>query len=231
MSSPKIAFIIPTLNEASVIGELLQSLQTYRRHGHKVLVVDGGSCDMTAQVAQPLADKVIMAKRGRAHQMNAGATIASEQILAFVHADTRLPADADRLLLEATKEQQDSWGRFDIKLSGKGWPLRIIERSMNWRSRLTGIATGDQAIFVTRALFDEIGGYPEIGLMEDIALCRALKRKSGPLCLPQKAISSSRKWETDGVWQTVWLMWRLRLTYLLGADPRRLAARYYPQDP
>jgi len=151
-------------------------------------------------------------------------------VLVFVHADARLPPMADQLVLDALNERPGTWGRFDIHLSSPAWPFRMIEWFMNRRSRLTGIATGDQTIFVTRRLFDDAGGYPEIDLMEDIALSRALKRKRRPICLPDRVVSSTRKWDENGVWRTVWLMWRLRLAYFIGADPGKLAARYYSRE-
>lgn len=225
-----ISFIVPTLNEQDLLGELLSSLQPYRRRGHEVLLADGGSRDGTVQLARPLVDRVIIAKRGRARQMNAAAALARNEMLVFVHADTRLPPMADQLLLGALKDSPETWGRFDIRLSSPAWSFRMIEWFMNRRSRLSGIATGDQAIFVSRILFDDIGGYPEIDLMEDIALCRALKRKRRPLCLTDRVASSTRKWDENGIWGTIWLMWRLRLAFLFGTDPGKLAARYYARE-
>ncbi len=137
-----------------------------------------------------------------------------------------MPPDADALILNAL--QARGWGRFDVRLSGSQLLLRVVATLMNWRSRLTGIATGDQAIFVRRALFEKVGGFPEIPLMEDIALARALKKCGPPLCLKQRVLTSSRRWEQHGILRTIFLMWRLRLAYALGADPAQLVKRYYP---
>ncbi len=218
--------MVPALDEAGTLDSALASLAGLRADGHEVLVVDGGSVDDTPQRAAALADRVLSAPRGRALQMNAGAGAAAGDVLLFLHADTRLPGDAVQRVREAL-ERGRHWGRFDVRLSGPAWPLRVVERAMNVRSCLTGIATGDQAIFVHRQAFEAVGGFPPIALMEDIALSRLLKRRFGrPACVGSPVVTSSRRWERDGVIRTVLLMWGLRLAYFLGADPERLAARY-----
>lgn len=224
-----LSLIIPVLNEAPAIARALESLQALRARGHELIIADGGSRDTTVQIARRLVDRVIEAPRGRASQMNAGAEIARGDVLLFLHADTFLPSDAGRLI-ETHLSDSRPWGRFDVRFSGARPILRIVEFMMNLRSRLSGIATGDQAIFVRRALFERIGGYPEIPLMEDIALCRALRRHARPICLKEKVITSSRRWEQRGLWRTIFQMWRLRFAYFCGADPARLAARYYPRS-
>ena len=158
--------------------------------------------------------------------MNAGAERARGDILLFLHADTRLPKDAMSLMLEGLQQTDKCWGRFDVKLSGLQPLLRLVERLINLRSRLTGIATGDQAMFIRRARFDVIDGFPEIPLMEDISISQRLKFYSDPLCLKQQVITSSRRWEQNGIIRTILLMWRLRLAYYLGADPATLARQY-----
>ncbi|MDA1107271.1 MAG: TIGR04283 family arsenosugar biosynthesis glycosyltransferase [Proteobacteria bacterium] len=226
MSDAHLSIIIPALNEASGVAESLQHLQILRRRGHEIILADGGSQDATVTLAQPWVDRVIHSSRGRALQMNAGAQAAHGQALVFLHADTQLPPDADRLILSALEKRQ--WGRFDVRLSGTHPLLRIVEWMMNWRSRLTGIATGDQAIFVRRDSFQHAGGFPVIPLMEDIALSRALKRLGPPLCLRARVVTSSRRWEQRGLMRTILLMWWLRLAYALGVDPSRIAKRYRP---
>jgi rSAM/selenodomain-associated transferase 2 len=222
-----ISIIIPALNEAEGIAACLTPLQSLRSAGHEVILVDGGSEDGTVALAGPLADRVIRAPRGRASQMNAGACIARGKVLLFLHADTRLPAEADRLMVEGIGRGGRGWGRFDVRLSGQHSLLRVVEGMMNFRSRLTGIATGDQAIFVRRSWFDSIGGFPDIPLMEDIELSRRLKRLGPPLCLQPRVNTSSRRWEEHGILRTILLMWRLRLAFSLGASPARLVRRYY----
>jgi rSAM/selenodomain-associated transferase 2 len=217
----KVSIIIPTLNEATVIRETLQSLAPLRTRGHEVIVADGGSEDRTPEIAAPLADRVLAAPRGRARQMNAGAAAASGDALVFLHADTRLPVDADRLIFRSL--QKNLWGRFDVAIEGRSTLLPVIAVLMNLRSRLTGIATGDQAIFVRREAFH---GHPEIALMEDIAFSKTMKRRSPPACLRAKATTSGRRWDEQGVLRTLLLMWRLRLAYFLGAAPDDLARRY-----
>ena len=221
-----LSIIVPVLNEEAGIVAALDALAGYRRHGHEAIVVDGGSSDRTAEFARPLSDAVIAAPRGRAAQMNAGAAQAAGDTLLFLHADTRLPPAADGAIVDGLRQSGRRWGRFDVAIAGKSPILRIVAATMNLRSRLSGIATGDQAIFVTRDAFAECGGYPDIPLMEDIALSRRLKRASRPLCLKGRVTTSGRRWEQRGILRTVFLMWRLRLAYFLGAEPHALARRY-----
>jgi rSAM/selenodomain-associated transferase 2 len=226
--APALSVIIPALDEAGAIAATLAPLQAWRERGAEVIVVDGGSRDGTPDLATPLADRVIEGPRGRARQMNAGAEAARGEILAFVHADTRLPDDGDRLLRRALSGQP-RWGRFDVRLDGAdGHPLLgLVGTLMNVRSRLTGIATGDQALFVSHAAFEAVGGFPDQPLMEDIALSRTLKRTVGPpACLRERALTASRRWEENGIARTIILMWGLRLAYFLGVSPARLARWY-----
>lgn len=227
---PVISIIMPVLNEGAGVAAVLAPLAAWRARGHEVLVVDGGSADDTMTQARPHADQVLSAPRGRARQMNAGAAMARGEVLLFLHADTLLPLNADHDIIQGLHERQRLWGRFDVRLSGSYWLLRVIERLMNARSRYTGIATGDQALFVRREVFKDIGGYADIPLMEDIALCKKLKKYTRPLCLRGPAFTSSRRWERDGVWRTVLLMWSLRLAYFLGVAPSVLARRYFRHD-
>jgi len=222
----KFSIIVPTLNEAEGIIPCLSALKALRDGDCEVIVADGGSHDLTVELAAPLADKITPAETGRARQMNAGSELAQGDILIFLHADTYLPERALELI-EQTIGNEKPWGRFDIRLNGKPWLLKVIAFMMNWRSRLTGIATGDQVIFVTRAAFAAAGRYPDIALMEDIALSKALNKIARPLCLDAKVTSSGRKWERQGAIKTILLMWWLRLRYFLGADPQILADIYY----
>ena len=228
----RLSVIIPVLNEAAAIQGTLKGLQGLRRNGHEVIVVDGGSEDDTPRLAEPLADHILTGTpRGRARQMNAGAACCAGDVLLFLHADTCLPDGADGVVRDASQGLARFWGRFDVHLSGGHWMLRVVEAMMNLRSRASGIATGDQALFVSRALFEEVGGFPEQPLMEDIALSRALRPMVRPICLRQRVVSSSRRWEEHGIWRTILLMWRLRLAYALGVDAARLAAVYErPRD-
>jgi rSAM/selenodomain-associated transferase 2 len=221
-----LSIIIPCLNEAECIADTLAALGPARRRGAEVIVVDGGSDDGTTNRAAPMADAVISAPRGRASQMNAGARRARGEILLFLHADSRPPEALDGLVIDGLKRARRNWGRFDVSIDGEHPLLRAVERLMNWRSRLTGIATGDQGIFVTRTLFTAAGGFRDMPLMEDIELSKRLKRYGPPLCLRHRIVTSGRRWEERGVVRTILLMWRLRLAYWLGADPRRLATRY-----
>ena len=223
-----ISIILPVLNEAAHIVAGLEALQPLRSQHCELIVVDGGSRDRTVALAEPLADRVILSPKGRATQMNAGAQQASNAIFWFLHADSQPPPAAANLIRAALSDSHQHWGRFDVRLSGSQPGLRVVETLMNVRSRFTGMATGDQGIFVRRERFEQIGGYPPIALMEDIALSRLLKQHSWPVCLRQPLITSSRRWERDGITRTILLMWRLRLAYFFGVDPARLARIYYP---
>lgn len=221
-----LSIIVPVLNEASGIAGHLAGLQPLRARGVEIVVVDAGSDDGTADLARPLADVVIVAPRGRASQMNAGAAAAEGDVLLFLHADTFLPEGADGLVQDALARSGRAWGRFDVRIAGRHPLLPLVAAMMNGRSRLTGIATGDQAMFMTRAAFTAAGRFPDIALMEDVALSTRLKRIGRPVVLAQRVTTSGRRWEERGVLATIVLMWRLRAAYVFGADPADLARRY-----
>lgn len=220
-----LSIIMPVLNEAATIETALASLQSYRARGIEVVVADGGSADGTPERAAPWCDCVITVPRGRGIQMNAGAKQASGNVLLFLHADTQLPADADRLVTDGLAHGRNEWGRFDVRFDHGGL-LALVAFTMNWRSRLTGIATGDQAIFMTRAIYDQAGGFPPIALMEDVAMSARLKRNGRPLCLSARVTTSGARWRKHGPIRTILLMWRLRLAFYFGADPAKLARSY-----
>jgi rSAM/selenodomain-associated transferase 2/rSAM/selenodomain-associated transferase 1 len=230
----RLSIVVPVLDEAPRVRAVLDALQPLRAAGHEVIVVDGGSRDGTAARAAPLADRVLAAPRGRAVQMNVGASVATGDVLLFLHADCRLPPRADAAVADAIARGH-TWGRFDVLLDGDSPALRMVAATMNARSALTGICTGDQAIFVERGAFDAVGGFPSIPLMEDVALSRTLKRASGaPARLRERVVASGRRWDANGAWPTILSMWALRWACWRGVDPRDLARRYYgvePQDP
>ncbi|WP_295720329.1 TIGR04283 family arsenosugar biosynthesis glycosyltransferase [uncultured Halovibrio sp.] len=221
----RISIIMPVLNEAAGIGATLAALQPLRVAGCEVILADGGSEDGTHEAAGDRFDRWISAPRGRANQMNAGASAATGELLLFLHADTRLPANALQWL-ERFAASDRLWGRFDVRLSGNRPLFRVIAWFMNQRSRLTGVATGDQAIVVRRSLFERVGGYEPIPLMEDVALSKTLRRYTRPYCIRASVITDSRRWEVNGPWRTIVLMWRLRWAYWRGVDPKELARRY-----
>lgn len=224
---PPLSIVVPALDEAAGIGMALARLQPLRRRGCEVVVVDGGSRDATVALATPASDRVVVSPPGRAAQMNAGARVARGDVLLFLHADTELPDDADRRVLEAL-DAGPGWGRFDVRIAGRPAMLRVIAAMMNLRSRLTAVATGDQAMFCRRAVFEAVGGFPSQPLMEDVEISKRLRRLGPPACLRARVTTSGRRWERHGVVRTVLLMWRLRLAYFLGVDPARLA-RIYPR--
>jgi rSAM/selenodomain-associated transferase 2 len=225
MAPPTLSVIVPALNEADAIEATLQALAPARARGVEVIVADGGSTDATIARATPLADRVITAPRGRARQMNAGAATARGTALLFLHADTVVPPDFDTAI-RAALAAGARWGRFDVRIAGDHPMLPVIAWCMNLRSRLTGMATGDQGLFVDRALFDYAGGYADLPLMEDLALSQTLRAETPPACLRERLVTAGRRWEQRGVWRTILLMWRLRWAWWRGADPAVLAARY-----
>jgi len=225
-SSDQLSVIIPCLNEGAVISSLLQSLQPLRQAGHELILVDGGSRDATVKLATPWVDQVISSAPGRARQMNAGAKAANGDIFWFLHADSFICCDPLESILRALRSVECCWGRFDVTLSGRRPILRAVEFLMNWRSRLTGIATGDQGIFARRHAFFAVGGFPDIPLMEDVVISRNLRQLAKPNCLRQRLGTSSRRWEREGVLRTILRMWWLRLAFALGANPARLTRLY-----
>ncbi|MFZ2651697.1 MAG: TIGR04283 family arsenosugar biosynthesis glycosyltransferase [Burkholderiaceae bacterium] len=222
----RISLIVPVLNEAEGIAATLGELAALRAEGAELIVVDGGSSDATLNRCQGQADRILIAPRGRARQMNRGAAGAAGSVLLFVHADTRLPPGAGALVLQALESGRHDWGRFDVVIEGRSKLFPLIAALMNWRSRMSGIATGDQAIFVRRKVFDALGGFADQPLMEDIELCKSLRRRGPPACIRQRVVTSGRRWERCGVWRTIFLMWRLRFLYWLGVSPQQLAKAY-----
>lgn len=224
-----LSVIIPVWREAGTIEATLERLQSLLsvagEQGHEIIVVDGGSGDGTASLAEPLCNRVIISEPGRAGQMNAGAAAASGNVLLFLHADTRLPASALDHLADFDVSPA-AWGRFDVRLTGQRRLFRVIAWFMNHRSRLTGIATGDQAIFIRRGVFGELGGFADIPLMEDVEICGRLRRLSRPFCVSDPVVTDSRRWQQHGPWRTVFLMWRIRWRYWRGESPEALAKLY-----
>jgi rSAM/selenodomain-associated transferase 2 len=223
--TPLLSVVIPVRNEAQALPYLLGDLADLRAAGAELILVDGGSTDGTCELALGLFDQLLRTAPGRALQMNAGAAVARGEYLWFVHADTRVSVESLESLQGALKERT-LWGRFDVRLSGPGLALQVIGAMINLRSRLSGIASGDQGIFVARQRFEALGGYAPIPLMEDLQLCRRLKALARPRCLRPPLSTSSRRWERHGIWRTVVLMWCLRLAYYCGASPEKLARQY-----
>jgi rSAM/selenodomain-associated transferase 2 len=219
-----ISVIIPVLNEEKNIAATLEGLIALAPQ--EIIVVDGGSTDRTAEICQQFGIKVMASARGRARQMNSGAKAASGDILLFLHADTTLPNSAFDDIRLALGDSRYVGGRFDVELAGEYWMLKVIGAMINYRSRLSRVSTGDQAIFVRHVVFQQIGGYPDIPLMEDVAFCRMLRRTGEIACLKSRVMTSARRWEMDGVWRTILRMWALKLLYLAGVSPNRLKQYY-----
>jgi rSAM/selenodomain-associated transferase 2 len=224
----RISIIVPVLNDAASLKSQGPLLRAFQDLGHEVIIVDGGSSDDSRGVAGDITAKVVDCAQGRGLQMNAGADVAEGDPLLFLHADTRLePGALQSLLAQRDRCGDTFWGRFDVRLDGDHWLFRVIETMMNLRSRVTGIATGDQAICMSRELFRRVGGFPSIALMEDIAMSKRLRGCAPPVRLKPAVVTSARRWLNRGIVSTIVLMWRLRLSYFLGADPARLARIYY----
>jgi len=225
----RLAIIVPVLDEQAQIESCLAALAQLRQRGAQVIVVDGGSRDQTVRLAAPLCDRVVCAARGRALQMNAGARseeARSADVLLFLHADARLPEQADRRVFQALANSGARWGRFDVRLQGRSAALGLVATLMNLRSRATGICTGDQAIFVEQGTFLALEGFAPIELMEDVEFCRRARQLSRPIAVRPPVVVSGRRWDRAGLWRTVLLMSWLRLAFFLGADPKTLARRY-----
>ncbi len=225
MNAPALSIVMPVLNEAGHLDATLEALAPLQRRGVEVVVVDGGSDDDTLDKARRYATTVCVSPRGRARQMNTGAAMARGDVLLFLHADTHLPPDGDRLVTQAIARGA-VWGRFDVTIQGQSALLPLVAALMNVRSRWTGIATGDQALFVHRAVFQRLGGFPDQPLMEDIELSRRLCQLSRPVCLRAKVTTSGRRWDTRGAWSTILLMWRLRWRYWRGESAEELERQY-----
>jgi rSAM/selenodomain-associated transferase 2 len=223
-SKPRLSVIVPMLNEQAQLAELLAHLQDCKRNNCELILVDGGSTDQSVQQARALGFTVLESEKGRARQMNLGAQHAQADYLLFLHADTRLPEDTlgklDMLL------SAHLWGRFDVRISGDSAMFKVIAWFINQRSRLTGIATGDQAMFIRRDLFASMQGFPQQALMEDIELSKRLKKIARPACLREKVLTSGRRWQERGIWKTIFLMWRLRFAYWCGVNPDKLLQKY-----
>lgn len=221
-----ISVIVPLLNERRVLRQLIAELQQHRQNGCEVILVDGGSHDGSTELARAAGLAVLTSEPGRARQMNTGARRARGDILLFLHADTRLPGGAITLIRRALADESRTWGFFAVQIEGSSRLLRLVAFLMNQRSRLTGIATGDQAIFVRRTTFERLSGFPEQPLMEDVEISRRLKRTARPVCLRARVSTSGRRWETRGILKTILLMWTLRFAYWVGARPETLARLY-----
>ncbi len=223
-----VSVIIPVVNEYHALCKLIPELvKTNARHTLDILVCDGGSSDLSCAYIRQWQQhdariRLVECALGRAQQMNAGALQAKYDCMIFLHADTQLPEQWVDLIVGK------AWGRFNVQLSGRHFMFRVIETMMNWRSCLTQVATGDQAIFVSKKLFYKVQAYPDIPLMEDIALSKKLRQHSRMHCIKTPLVTSSRRWEQYGVWRTIALMWRLRFAYFRGVSPQQLAKKYYP---
>ncbi len=221
-----ISVIVPILNEAAQLPDLLEHLLVCQRAGCEIILVDGGSTDQSPEQAEALGFKVVRSEKGRAIQMNTGAAHAKGDILLFLHADTRLPKNAVQLIQEALEDESSQWGRFNVSITGHSIMFKVIAWFMNHRSRLSAIVTGDQAIFIRRSLFEKVSGFPVQPLMEDIEFSKHLKTKTPPVALKAKVITSGRRWEQKGIWRTIFLMWYLRFAYWRGASAEELVSKY-----
>lgn len=221
---PTLSLILPVLDEEHGIGRAIDAGAALGPF--ELIVVDGGSRDRTINIAERRRCRVVLSQPGRAIQMNAGAAVASGDVLLFLHADTLLPPSACDDVHRALRDPDVVGGRFDVRLDNSRRIYRVIERLMNTRSRLTGISTGDQAIFVRRSVFEALGGFAPVPLMEDVEFSRRLKRRGRIACLRSRVVTSTRRWDRHGPWRMIGLMWALRALYAFGISPHRLARAY-----
>ena len=221
-----LSIIIPVLNEERFLAGNEERLTSLLQEGHEILVVDGGSQDDSVNIARALGCRVLSTRASRGHQLDWGASHSKNGILLFLHADTHLPSHAAEMIAQALTGLEQLWGRFDVRFSNPRWVFRVIAWFMNQRSCLTGIVTGDHALFIQREFYFSCGGYMDIPLMEDVEFCRRLKKHASPVCLSEKVVTSSRRWEQNGILKTVLMMWWLRLMFFLGQSPVKLARRY-----
>ena len=222
----RLGIVIPARDEAETLPLLLADLQCLRAPDVEIIVVDGGSRDATLARAEGLADQLLTSEAGRARQLAAGAACTNAATLVFLHADTRVSPAAARAIA-ALGASDGGWGFFRVRLCGNSWLLPVVACCMWWRSRISGIATGDQGLFVSRELFAAVGGYPAQPLMEDIEICRRLGAVMPGRAIDIELQGSGRRWDRDGALRTIVLMWWLRLRYFLGASPAALHRRYY----
>lgn len=230
-AQPILSIIVPVLNEARTIAGVLNTLRPFRQRGAEIIVVDGGSDDDTAQLAQPLADRVVKAPRGRAAQMNEGAKVASGFIFLFLPTETRLPPDADTQMMVGRNRDTSVWGRFDMHLTGRHPLLPIVARILNWRSRMSGIASSEQAIFVQRETFFRLGGFADIPVMDDVEMSKRLKAISPPICVTSRVTVPGKRFDREGFWTTLRMMWLMRFRYRTGMKPAEILKRYGPDRP
>lgn len=221
-----VSIIVPILNESAQLNDLLEHLRAYERSGCEIIFVDGGSRDQSFEQVQARGFSVFRSNKGRALQMNTGAQLATKNILLFLHADTRLPENADRIIEHALEDKRAQWGRFNVEITGQAFMFKIVAWFMNHRSRLSSIVTGDQAIFIRRDLFEKLGGFPVQALMEDIEFSKRLKSISKAIALRENVLTSGRRWEQKGIWRTIFLMWSLRYAYWRGASAEDLSSKY-----
>ena len=221
-----LSIIIPVLNEEHFLTGNKERLVSLLQEGHEILVVDGGSQDNSVNIARSLGCRVFCTRASRGHQLGCGANHSKNGVLLFLHADTRLPSRAAQVITQALVRPEQLWGRFDVRFSNPHPVFRVIAWFMNKRSCLTGIVTGDHALFIKRKLYFDCGGYMDMPLMEDVEFCRRLKKNAPPVCLSEVVVTSSRRWEQNGILKTIITMWWLRLMFFFGQPPEKLARQY-----
>ncbi len=228
---PTLSIIVPVLNQSRTMIDTMSALKPFRQRGAEIIVVDGGSDDDTAVLAHPFADRVVKGPRGRAAQMNEGAKVASGFIFLFLPTDTTLPADADTQVMIGRARDTSVWGRFDMRLTGRHPLLPIVARLLNRRSRSSGIASCEQAIFVQRETFFRIGGFTDIPVMEDVEISKRLRAISPPICVTSRVTVPAKRFDRDGLWTTLRTMWIMRLRYRMGMKPEEILKRYVEPKP
>jgi rSAM/selenodomain-associated transferase 2 len=223
-----LSIIIPVFNEATTIVQTLGRLKD--DVGVELIVVDGGSQDNTVELAKQMGVKVISSPiSGRAQQMNIGAVAARGDILLFLHADTQLPQNYQKIVQLTLAKEKVIAGAFELAIDGQQWSLRLVEKMVNWRSHFLSLPYGDQAIFLDKKVFQDLGGFANLPIMEDFEFVQRLKRRGKIAIVPVAVLTSGRRWQKLGVFKTTLINQLIIVGYYLGISPARLRHFYQNQ--
>ncbi|MEM9093213.1 MAG: TIGR04283 family arsenosugar biosynthesis glycosyltransferase [Cyanobacteria bacterium P01_F01_bin.53] len=239
LDKPLLSVILPVWQEADRIKDALDSLYcATEKFPYEIIVVDGDNQGSTLRAIKPFTNSTsshfsmpihcVISDKGRGNQMNHGAKKAIAPILLFLHVDTRLPPQAlEKILFELDQSNEIAAGAFDLAIESPQWVFKVISKVSSWRSRITRIPYGDQGIFIRREVFEAVGGFEEVPLMEDVILMRSLKKRNMKICfLSDPVLTSARRWEREGIVRCTLRNWCLITLYFLGVKPKVLSQFY-----